>query len=144
MPFRKSLYIIIIILFFIAGLHPAAASEQKKVSFLDDRSLDEITAMLKKENKLGLLYFTGPLCSWCQKLEKEVFTVDSVINYIEKDFISFKSGKEIERSFKVRAVPTIIVINKSGEEINKIFGYFPSDRFIEKLSHSVSSIKNLY
>ena len=40
--------------------------------------------------------------------------------------------------FKVRAIPTIIIINEMGEEIDKIFGYFPPGKFIEKLSFSVN------
>ena len=92
--------VILAVIFVITLRLTAAEEETNKVTFLEDKPLKEITAILKKENKPGLLYFTGPYCSWCQRLQKEVFTVDSVINYIEANFVPIKAGNEIGKSFK--------------------------------------------
>ncbi|MCK4965530.1 thioredoxin fold domain-containing protein, partial [bacterium] len=136
-----NIFLCIVFLIGLADFTIAAKDEVTSITFLEDKSFEEITVILKKENKLGVLYFGGPNCGWCVKLEKEVFMVDSVITYIESNFVPFKCGSELRKKYTVFGIPHAIIINERGDVVDRIAGYYPADKYLKKLS--VSAMDNV-
>ena len=107
-------------------------------------------AKAKTENKMVLLDFTGSdWCSWCMKLDKEVFSKKEFKDYakqnlvlVEVDFPNAKrqtkklkeQNEKLKAEHSVKGFPTIIVLNSEGQTVGEL-GYMPGGPapFLEKL-----------
>jgi len=102
-------------------------------------SVPEAQALAKKENKLVLMDFTGSdWCSWCKKLDAEVFTKPEFIDYAKKNLVlvqvDFPRGKSqsqdlqqanqaLQSKYKVNGFPTLVVIKPDGSIVWQQVGY---------------------
>lgn len=98
-------------------------------------------AQAKKDKKLVLVNFTGSdWCSWCKKLQKEVFGTKEFQAYakdklelVEIDFPNAKkqtdalkkANEALQAKYKAEGFPTIIVLNGEGKEVWRQVGYMP-------------------
>lgn len=98
-------------------------------------------AQAKKDKKLVLINFTGSdWCSWCKKLQKEVFSTKEFQAYakeklelVEIDFPNAKkqtdalkkANEALQAKYKAEGFPTIIVLNGEGKEVWRQVGYMP-------------------
>lgn len=98
-------------------------------------------AQAKKDKKLVLVNFTGSdWCSWCKKLQKEVFTTKEFKDYakeklelVEIDFPNNKkqtdalkkANEALQTKYKAEGFPTIVVLNGEGKEVWRQVGYMP-------------------
>lgn len=113
---------------------PAVLGE---VTWLD--SYEQAVAESKETSKPIILFFTGSdWCSWCTKLEREVFDSqdfrDSASKFIflKLDFPLNHSlphnitsqNKELQRKYDVRSFPTIVILDSQQRQIG-ITGYRP-------------------
>src|SRR5690606_26472308 len=89
----------------------------------------------KQENKAVLLDFTGSdWCPPCKKLAKDVFSTQEFKDFakgklvlVEVDFPSQKklsdeqkqANEKLKEEFKIRAYPTIVVLDSSGKELDR-------------------------
>jgi thioredoxin-related protein len=115
-----------------------------------DDDYDKALAKAKTENKMVLLDFTGSdWCSWCMKLDKEVFSKKEFKDYakenlvlVEVDFPQAKrqpkklkeQNEKLQSEYSIQGYPTIIVLNAEGKNVGKL-GYMPGGpaAFIAKL-----------
>lgn len=95
----------------------------------------------KKDKKLVLVNFTGSdWCSWCKKLQKEVFTTKEFDDYaknklvlVEIDFPNQKqqpaalkkANEALQAKYKAEGFPTIVALNGEGKEVWRQVGYMP-------------------
>lgn len=102
-------------------------------------SVPEAQALAKKENKLVLMDFTGSdWCSWCKKLDAEVFSKTEFIEYAKKNLVlvqvDFPSSKPqspelkqanqaLQAKYKVEGFPTLVVIKPDGTIVWQQPGY---------------------
>jgi thioredoxin-related protein len=102
-------------------------------------SVPDAQALAKKENKLVLMDFTGSdWCSWCKKLDAEVFTKSQFIDYakanlvlVQVDFPNSKpqspelqkANKALQSKYKVDGYPTLVVIKPDGTVVWQQVGY---------------------
>jgi thioredoxin-related protein len=102
-------------------------------------SVPEAQALAKKENKLVLMDFTGSdWCSWCKKLDAEVFTKPEFIEYARKNLVLVqvdfpnskpqspelqKANKALQSKYKVDGYPTLVVITPDGTIVWQQVGY---------------------
>lgn len=93
----------------------------------------------RSENKLVLLDFTGSdWCPWCIKFDHEVLSTDEFANYAnarlvlvkldfprhtEQDAALKQANRELYRKFNVDGYPTYVLLNPSGKELGRQFGY---------------------
>ena len=93
-------------------------------------SVPEAEAQAQKENKFVLLDFTGSdWCSWCQKLDAEVFAKDEFSAYassnlvmVELDFPAkkklpddlVKANDALKDKYKVSGFPTLVLLKPDG------------------------------
>lgn len=104
----------------------------------------------KGTKKLVLMDFTGSdWCSWCMKLNKEVFSQPEFQQYakdnlvlVELDFPRGKPQSDEEKArnealakkYRIEGFPTIVVLNSEGKQVGQL-GYMPggSAAFIDAL-----------
>jgi tetratricopeptide (TPR) repeat protein len=99
-------------------------------------NFEEASRIAKSENKNLILDFYTDWCKWCKKLADSTFTDTSVIRF-SRDFVFFKTNAEkdtaLSERFKVNGYPTVILINPSGEEIDRVVGYATAPDFVQKI-----------
>jgi protein disulfide-isomerase len=101
--------------------------------------LPKAQAQAKAENKIVLLDFTGSdWCGWCIKFKKE--TLDTAefqayaatnlvlveLDYPQKKVQSDdlkKANAALKDQYNIEGFPTLIVLNKDGQEIGRQVGY---------------------
>lgn len=91
-------------------------------------------AQAKARDKAVFLFFCADWCTNCAKMEKETFKDNSVIEYLNANFISIKvkidREHDIANKYRVRGLPTIILIYQNGKSSGLLPGYFSADRLL--------------
>ncbi|HEY3854570.1 MAG TPA: thioredoxin fold domain-containing protein [Verrucomicrobiae bacterium] len=104
-------------------------------------SVPEAQELAKKENKLILMDFTGSdWCSWCKKLDAEIFVKPEFAEYAKKNLVLVqldypnskpqspelkRANGELQSKYKIEGFPTLIVIKPDGTVVWKQVGYPP-------------------
>ena len=100
--------------------------------------LPKAQARAKEGSKLVLMDFTGSdWCSWCKKLNKEVFSTPEFAEYakenlvlVELDFPNSKpqsaelkkANASLGKKYNIEGYPTVIVLNSAGKKVGQL-GY---------------------
>lgn len=69
-------------------------AESAEINWLSFEELDE---KIDQEPKKVLIYFTTSWCTFCRKMDKEVFTNNQVIKVINQEFYAVKFDAESEK-----------------------------------------------
>lgn len=88
--------------------------------------------------KLKLLKFGAPWCGSCQMQSRE-FSETPIgidIQEIDVDSSSSEDMKLVER-YNIRSIPSMIIVDDTGEALKRFTGYTPSD----EITRSVSEIE---
>lgn len=117
-------------------------------------------AMAKASNpgnkKLILVDCYTTWCVPCVQMAKEEFPKKIAGDYFNPKFVSVKfdmekgEGLDIAKKYDVKAYPTFLILDASGNEINRIVGKSTADEFIEKAKvavdpkNSISGLKAAY
>ena len=124
----KTIVIAIMLLF-------TAKAFSNEINFISG-TYSEILAKAKAENKVVMIDFFTDWCKWCVELDKKVYTVSEVAEFANTNQINWKidaekgEGIELAKKFGVSGFPTVLYVNASGEEIDRIVGYFPAKEFL--------------
>ncbi len=99
--------------------------------------LDAATEAAAEKNTLVFVEFYTDWCSWCRRLDSETLTNRDVRQELSK-FVPVrlnaeKEGAEAARRFGVESYPTMIFVDPSGDEVERISGYLPPDRFLDEV-----------
>lgn len=121
-----------------AGAALIAFTAEAKTGWLDN--YEQAQKQAKAENKLLLLDFTGSdWCSWCIRLDKEVFSRPEFVEYARKNLVlmevDFPRGKPITSRVRrqnerladkhgIQVFPTIVVLDGNGRKLGEL-GYMP-------------------
>jgi len=102
----------------------------------------------KKERGKIFLYFYADGCTYCKKMEKETFNDDSVVSYLNDNFIPIRvnSDRDIKTAldFGVRGLPSTWFIAENGERISNLLGYIPHKRLLNILKYiNTNSFKKM-
>jgi thioredoxin-related protein len=132
----------------LAAMAVSFSTARAATGWSDD--YDKALAKAKTEKKMVLLDFTGSdWCSWCMKLDKEVFSKKEFKDYakenlvlVEVDFPNAKrqtkklkeQNEKLKTEHSIQGFPTMIVLNSEGEKVGQL-GYMAGGPapFIEKL-----------
>ncbi|MBW8780771.1 MAG: thioredoxin family protein [Verrucomicrobia bacterium] len=118
---------------FLSGLACAQAAEAVWLT-----NYESAARQAAAEKKMLVLDFTGSdWCSWCMRLDQEVFSQAEFLAYakdhlvlVKLDFPRQKPQTEAEKQqnerlsgkYKIEGFPTIVVLNPKGEKVGEL-GY---------------------
>lgn len=87
------------------------------------------------KNKPVLVDFYTDWCGWCKKLDAETYGNETVAALLNESFICLKVDAEehvdLAEEYDAFGYPTILFLSPDGEEIGRIAGYEPPDKFLQ-------------
>lgn len=86
-----------------------------------------------------LVDFYTDWCSWCTKLDKEVWPDEAVVKAAEAFICARVNGdenQELAKNFNVNSYPTIMVVTPKGKVLGKAVGFQPADAMTKFLKSS--------
>lgn len=100
-----------------------------------------------KTNTSTLLIFSAPWCPACIRMATETYTkpkikqIFSKIN-VKKINIDLVENEKISKQFSVTAIPTVILLNASGEEVYRWLDYQPALQFTKELAAEIKNTES--
>ena len=91
------------------------------------------------EKKPIMIDFYTDWCRWCDTLDAKTYSDTQVSEFIAKNVVPYKidaekgEGIDLAKKYGVKAFPTILLIQSNGEEIDRLLGYMPPDKFLQTL-----------
>ena len=137
----------IIIFFFLVPLH-ARLQNYVGISFEQMSGWSEIKAKAKMQNKYIFVDCFATWCGPCKKMDRDIYSNDTVGEYMNKCFISVKIQMDstlndnelvqknyndafsLRKEYNVRAYPTFLFISPEGEIMHKDVGFKNIEDFI--------------
>ncbi len=132
----------------------ACEQHEKEISFINQGTDTQKTESKKettknyKSDKQSLLIFSAPWCPACLRMETETYSNKSVqaqlkkLN-IQKINIDLPENSEASDQFHVKAIPTLVLLNKQGEEIYRWLDYQPAKKFVTDLQTTAKNTATL-
>lgn len=106
-----------------------AEDVSESIDWLEDH--DKALSLAKKSEKAAVLVLYSDSCWWCEKLMDETLT-DPRIKILNNQFVWIKvnTGKQtnIYDRYNQVGYPLIVILDKSGREIDRIEGFVPAHR----------------
>lgn len=106
-------------------------------------TLEEAKSEAKKNDQLIFIDAYASWCGPCKKMAATSFKNEEVGEIFNDKFINLKidcekdaDGPDLARLYKVRAYPTLLIIDGDGKLIKEVVGFQTEDRLIE-LANSV-------
>jgi thioredoxin-related protein len=88
--------------------------------------IDKAEALSKIHTRNLIIVFGADWCPYCVDLKKDAKTIKEFDKYIVC-FINTDKNKKLSRKFRVRNLPTSVIIDKSGKEKSRKTGYKNKD-----------------
>ncbi|MES2799460.1 MAG: thioredoxin family protein [Bacteroidota bacterium] len=100
-------------------------------------SLSDAKALAKEEGKLIFIDCHTSWCGPCKKMAATSFKDEEVTQVFNEKFINLKidiekdaDGPEIARLYKIKAYPTLLVINANGKLVKERVGFMTADQMV--------------
>lgn len=113
------------------------SSTSKKGILFSDLTLKEAKVLSKKTGKLIFIDCYTDWCGPCKRMAATSFVDEQVGNVFNDKFINMKVemeknpiGVELAKRYRVRAYPTLLVIDSEGTLIKQVVGMQSSNRLI--------------
>ncbi|AFL85344.1 thioredoxin-related protein [Belliella baltica DSM 15883] len=120
---------------------------QEKINWM---TFEEASAATQNNPKMILVDVYTDWCGWCKKMDKETFTDDQVIAYVNDNFYAVKlhaekedrkftfKGKEyteasMAKTMRVTSYPNFVIMDATMENITQLPGYRQPQPFIDGL-----------
>lgn len=105
----------------------------------DDRpwfrgDLDAALTVAADTDRLVMVEFYTDWCVWCRRLEEVTFADPQVVAEMER-FVPIRldaegRGREVASRYGVDRYPTVVFLDATGVEVDRILGFLPPDRFL--------------
>lgn len=111
--------------------------EKHGVRFVKTNNIDDVLNLAAKEGKLVYLDIYTDWCLPCKVMTENVYSQESVIDYMNKNFISYKVNGEKQEGpmmvamFELTSYPGIFFLNERGGVIEKNIGGLTADELIQ-------------
>ena len=132
----------LISLAFVTKKESKAGDENGGIKFVN-LSLEKAKSLAKENDQLIFIDAYTSWCGPCKKMAATSFKDEEVGKLFNDQFINLKidcekdaDGPELARMYKVRAYPTLLVIDGNGKLVKQVVGFQPADRLIS-LAESV-------
>jgi thioredoxin-related protein len=99
---------------------------------------DDGMAEARQSGKSIVFYFHADWCTYCIRMQKETFTHDSVIDFMNNKVLAVKvdvdKEKKVARSFGVRGLPATVLLMRNGERVGPMPGFIPPKNYLAMLT----------
>ena len=142
----KILSSVILLLFFAM---PALGNGIKFIEITNSEEWKSAFEKAKAENKLVFADAYTDWCTYCHKLDKEVYTESSVIECFNETFINLKFdaetdfGFQLARRYGVDGYPALIFLTESEEVFERIGGFVPAPTLLAYGKQTVERFEKL-
>ena len=99
----------------------------------NDTSIEKVLGQAKKEQKHVFVRFTEEGCLPCQVLEDQLSFHPQIVSQIKRLYLNVEldvdepNNKEWIEKYDIQGLPTIIIIDDTGEELDRMDGYTSMD-----------------
>lgn len=122
---KKILFLLLSAIIFVSCSNKSEQQEKKS-----DENIETATDI--EIEKPMVLDFSAEWCVWCKKLEPTLKELEKKYNgSVEFQTIDTDKESQLAATYKIKGLPTLVFINKNGEEVGRIEG-FTSAENIEK------------
>lgn len=127
----------------------ALIPSNEPINTIEWHTLDELPELLKKEPKKVFVDVVADWCKWCKVMEKETFSNDKVIQYINEHYyavrmdyesqanVSFNgeesSSNTLAKSWNVRDLPAIVFWDEELQGKFLVTGFQNAEDFLKSL-----------
>lgn len=132
--FRFALTAFLLIASPLLGAAPPATVH---VPFIEDRPFAEVIRKAKAEKKPILLDVVASWCGPCKYMDRTTFADPGIVDWSKKTLVAARvdaekgEGRKISTRYAVRSFPTILFLDSSGNEIDRLSGALPAESFRE-------------
>ncbi|HUF18138.1 MAG TPA: thioredoxin family protein [Thermoanaerobaculia bacterium] len=102
-------------------------------------SLEAAKAEAKKKDQIIFVDLFADWCGWCHRMKREVFPSETFQNatknmvLLRVDTEDRGEGTQLARAYKVRQLPTFLLIDADGLLAGSLYGYSPAEKFTKRL-----------
>jgi thiol:disulfide interchange protein len=93
-----------------------------------------------------LVFLYTDWCTFCRKMDRTTFSDPDVIRQLSEDFVWLRlnaetnpNGRRMQQRFLVSGFPTLLILDSSGREIDRLQGYVPPHYFPEAVKSRIPS-----
>ncbi len=114
------------------------SSSQAQIIFVKG-SLSDVMQKAKSENKVLMVDVMTDWCKWCIELDNKVYSNAKVSEFANANQVNYKidaekgEGIDFAKKYKILGYPTVLFLDGNGNEIDRIYGYYPADDFYEMM-----------
>lgn len=101
-------------------------------------------AKAKAEGKPLLIEFSAVWCGPCKRMAKETLGAEVVKERIAKFvtlLVDTDEKPEVSRAFDVQGIPDVRMLDGEGQEIDRLRGFEPPERFAERLDRALAAAR---
>lgn len=126
---------ILLLLLIVTGV----AKAQSGGILFETNSLSASLLKAKKENKLVFVDCFTVWCGPCKAMAKDVFTIDTVGTFFNKNFVNVQldmekgEGKDARVKYHVEAYPSFLLLDGDGNLVYKFVGAMSAKEFVAKI-----------
>jgi len=118
---------------------PPAASAEGVAFEPGTPAFADVLAKSKETGKPVFIDFTTDWCGWCKKLDKDTYAQASGADAM-KAFVNVRidaekgEGKDVAKRYGVKSYPTLVIVDATGDEVDRISGYMPPEPFLKEVA----------
>jgi thiol-disulfide isomerase/thioredoxin len=124
-----------------ALLAPACRTQPAGIRW--SRSLAEAAAEASGERLIVVDLYTD-WCGWCKEMDRTTWADPTVIALGDRHvFLKLNAerdpdGVALQKKFAVGSYPTVLLLDAKGEEFERMEGYLPAPRFLDRLRSTIA------
>ena len=95
-------------------------------------NLDTGLAQAARERKIALVQFHSPLCAYCARMDREVFSdrdVQNMVAAVVPIRLNYFSHGQLARRSGVEGTPAFLALRENGRPISKATGFMNVEQF---------------
>lgn len=127
------------ILLICATALPARAADP--AGSIDWTEYEAALSKAKEQDKKSFIYFYTEWCTYCKKVENDLFKDSDVAGYLNEHFVSASvnvkgnESKRIAKDYGVSGFPTFWFLEEDSSKLNYLPGYIEKDKFLQVLKY---------
>ena len=99
--------------------------------------LNQATQVAKDTNKKIFVYFSSDWCAYCTEMDEVTFQNPQVIEKLTQNYVLLKvnvdENAELSQKYQAYSLPTIVILDYNGNEINRIIGYQSPEQLLSQI-----------